>query len=340
MTGITLAAPGQSHVENPARFDWYAATIRDEPRAVLAGLADRMGGEVVNGNPKQGYARGDFIVRDGSKVATVYSGGRNGHPHAFSSSDDTDDFYPVVRELWGGRHYVTRFDSAIDFDGPDSWDTIYGLCRDFAVPPDGVDKKRLSVSQVGDWLRLEAGRTFRIGSPASAVTVNVYEKGKQLKGVALDGGPEISPDLVRLEVRVRPEGNSRFHAATCSPLEAYGYAQWSMELLELVTAAGVDRVHIKARREPDHERAMFWLLSSYGGHIAEEARIIGQGDMDEGFRLLGLALQRRLGLIEDGRDDVTDSSAYMADATAREYAKDSGFTRARPFLDDSAPTPF
>src|SRR4051794_33117212 len=92
------------------RFDWYAATIRDEPRVVLDRLADALGGEVVNGNPKQGYARGDFIRRDGSNVVTVYSGGRNGHPHAFASGDDTDEFVPAVRAMWGPVHHVTRMD--------------------------------------------------------------------------------------------------------------------------------------------------------------------------------------------------------------------------------------
>jgi hypothetical protein len=339
VTGLTLAAPGSSVVENPARFDWYAATIREEPRIVLDRLAHGLGGEVVNGNPKQGYARGDFIVKDGSTVATIYSGGRNGHPHAFSSSDDTDPFVPLVRSIWGGRHHVTRFDSCIDFDGPDSWDTLYAICEKFVLEY-GDDAHRLAVSQHGDWLRLEAGRTFTIGSPKSAVRLNLYEKGKERIGKSLDGGVGISPDLVRFEVRVRPEGDSRLQAATGDPLAGFGYARWSQELLEAVTGAGVDRVHVKARRESDHDRAMFWLLSSYGNHIMEEARILGEGDTDRGFELLGLALQRRLGLLEDGRQDVTDSSPFMSDATAREYAAYSDRTRKRPFLDDSAPTPF
>lgn len=285
-----------------ARFDWYAATIREDPQALLRRLADNLGGEVVNGKPKQGYARGDFIRRDGSTIVTVYSGGRNGHPHAFASGDDADEFVPLVRALYGPTHHVTRMDAAIDFDGPGTWDRLFPIVRDLALglPFPGDPRRRVSevsVSQSGDWLRPVAGRTFYVGSFKSAVLVRLYEKGKQLRGLAVDGGADISEDLVRLEVQVRPEQAARFKAASSAPVDAFGYADWSRELLRRVTAADVPRVHIRERRESDHERAMHWLITQYGEHLATEAEAVGGWDM------LARSLQRRVMLARDERPE-------------------------------------
>lgn len=297
------------------RFDWYAATIREDPGVLLRRFADELGGEVVTGKPKQGYARGDFIRRDGSTVVTVYSGGRNGHPHAFASGDDTGPFVELVRRLDGNgnplfRHHVTRMDVAVDFDGPGTWDRLFPICRDLALGKEapGDPRRRigeLSVSQSGDWLEdpdtgkplRDAGRTFYVGSFKSAVLVRLYEKGKQLRGLALDGGADISEDLVRLEVQVRPDGAARMKAATGDPLHAFGYADWSRELYRRVQGVELERVHIKERRESDHERAMHWLIRQYGEHLAREAEMVG------GWDNLARSLERRVARARDERPE-------------------------------------
>jgi cytochrome c-type biogenesis protein CcmH/NrfG len=61
--------------------------------------------------------------------------------------------------------------------------------------------------------------------------------------------------------------------------------------------ADVDRVHIRERRESDHERAMHWLIRQYGEHLANEADALGGWDM------LGRALQRRVMRARDERPE-------------------------------------
>ena len=293
-----------------ARFDYYAATIRDDPAAVLDAFTANYGGEVISDKGQHGYARRDTIRRAGTNLVTMYSGGRNGHPHAFASGDESEEFVQIVRGLWPATHHVTRMDAAIDYDEPGCWDRLYPVARDLALgaPAPGDPRRRVSevsVSQAGDWLRPVAGRTFYVGSFKSAVLVRLYEKGKQLRGRALDGGADISEDLVRLEVQVRPEGASRTKAASSDPIHAFGYADWSRELLRRVEGQGVERVHIHERRESDHERSMHWLVKQYGDHLAEEAELLG------GWDRLAASLYRRIMARDD--DAATDDDPHGPD---------------------------
>lgn len=253
------------------RFDWYAATIPEEPDALVDMLSAGLGATVATGVARHGYERGYDLKRDGSTVARVLAGGRNGQPHAWASSDDTDAFVRIVRSLWP-THKVSRFDAAEDFDGDGTWNRLYGVCLELA------DDRRLSIDQAGDWHRLEAGRTFYVGGRKSAVFGRLYEKGKQLRGMALDGGKEISTDLCRLEVQVRPEGISRLVAATVEPEGALGFADWTTELGRRVFGLDVERVHIKERRESDDARALAFLVRQYGAHLERLAERVGGWD--------------------------------------------------------------
>lgn len=262
------------------RFDWYAATILDDPASVLLAVSEGLGAEVAPGHAVNGYQEGYDLRRDGSTVARVLYGGNGGWPHAFASSDDTDAFVRVVRERWPDRHRVTRMDASEDFDGAGTWEWLYGICLALA------DERALKIDQAGDWHREIDGRTFYVGGRKSAVFARLYEKGKQLIGRALDGGVGISPHLVRLEVQVRPEGAGRTYAAACEPEQAYGYADWSCELARRVLGLDVERVHIKERRESDDARAIEWLVRQYGEHLVRLAGEVG------GWPALGEELHR------------------------------------------------
>lgn len=299
----------------PARFDWYAATVREDPAVLLRSFADELGGDIVAGTPHNGYATASHIKVKDSNVITVYSGGRNGNPHAFASSDDTDRFVELIRSLddYGNPrfpHHVTRMDTALDFDAPGAWDDLYAICERLAlnVDPDPDDCRRnpreVSVSQAGDWIRPVAGRTFYLGARSSAVTVALYEKGKQLRGLAIDGGADISENLVRLEVRVRPEGASRHRAAVCEPLAAFGYADWSKELLRRVQGAGVERVHIRERRESDLERALYWNVRQYGNHLLALLDELGGDPAALGHDLVNRIARYQGEVSDPGADDV------------------------------------
>ena len=269
------------------RFAWYAATVREDPSAVVATLAERLDAEVLPGRALHGYERGFDLKSRGSVVARVLAGGRNGWPHVWASGDDTDALVPVVRQEWPTLHRVTRMDAAEDFDGPGTWDRLYPMCLQLA------DERKLKIDQAGDWHRREEGRTFYMGGRKSAVFARLYEKGKQLRGRALDPRG-ISTDLVRLEVQVRPEGPARDRAAAGAPQDAYGYADWTQELARRVLGVEVDRVHIKERRESDDERALEWLVRQYGDHLQRLAeREGGWAGVGPRLELIKLRQDRR-----------------------------------------------
>jgi hypothetical protein len=261
------------------RFDWYAATIDQDAERVLATLASEYGASVVPGIARNGYAEGWDLRAEGSTVAHVLTGGSNGAPHAWASSDETDEFVRIVRANWPDRHRVTRMDAAEDFDAPGAWDTLYGLVLGLA------DERALAINQAGDWHRGEAGRTFYAGGTKSAVRARLYEKGLQLRGLDPDHAGDYSPDLVRLELQVRPEGAGRYRAARCEPVEAYGYADWSRVLAERVFGADVERVWVRERRESDDERALGWCVRQYGEHLERLAVRVG------GWARVGVELQ-------------------------------------------------
>lgn len=266
------------------RFDWYSATIADDPAQVLEVLAAGLGAEVRDGIARNGYERGYELRAGGSKVATVLAGGRNGFPHAYASSDDTDRFVEVVRGAWPDSHRVTRFDASEDFDGAGTWDRLYAVMLALA------DERRLKIDQQGDWHRLEDGRTFYLGSRKSAMFARLYEKGKQLRGLGGPGAQDISTDLVRLEIEAKPEGESRYWAARCEPVEAYGLASWSQELAKTVLGVEVERVHIRERRESDDARALRWMVLQYGDHLDRLAAELG-GWANAGIRLRDMRMR-------------------------------------------------
>lgn len=280
-----------------ARFDWYATTILERPARLIEVLASRLGGVMVPSKPHHGYAEAAQI-RSGDRVlATIYHGGAFAWPHAFASSDETDAFVDVVRDVWPNDHNVTRMDAALDFDaGTGTFQTLLDLCTDLAagIRVDGDERKRCSkvgVRNVGDWTFNTGGRTFYLGATSSAVQARLYEKGIEIRQKAEQTGvprDDVSLNLTRLEVQVRPDGPARRRAAHGSAEDAFGYAEWSRELLRRVNGAGVERVHIRERRLSDFERAFRHMCLQYRDHIIHAADLAG------GWTSLGLALEQRI----------------------------------------------
>lgn len=288
-------------VQVGARFDWYACTVNAAVDDLRAVFSRELSGEW---EPREGARHGfhhreEFVLPDGTTGATLLHGGNGGLPHVYASSDACDEFVRIVRAYWPGRHKVSRMDAALDYDdGPGTWTRLLGFVQSIARGErvEGDERKRVSkvrTNQMGDWLHGEHGRTFYLGSFKSAVLVRLYEKGIQLREDAAIRGrdrSDISVNFVRLEVQVRPDGAAKERAATATPFEAFGYAEWSRELLRRVEDADVERVHIRERRESDHERALNWMVKQYEAHLLEEVAALG------GWDRLGEALRARLEL--------------------------------------------
>lgn len=282
-----------------ARFDWYACTVNSSVEKLRDVLCDELGGEAV---PEEGAKHG-FHFRevikgaDGRTLATLLFGGNGDLPHAYASSDATDEFVRVIRHYWPDRHRVSRMDSAIDFDGGDgTWDELYELCGELAdgIRVEGDTRKRvgrITTGQMGNWRHAPFSRTFYLGAMQSAVLMRLYEKGIKVRTDAERHGkqrPDVSDNWVRAEIQVRPDGDSKRLAATASPLDAWGYSAWSRELLRRLVAADVERVIIKEQKDSEHERAMQWMVKQYGGHLLEEVAALGS------WEALGISLRRRM----------------------------------------------
>lgn len=297
------------------RFDYYACTLN----STVERLRDVFSVELVRDwEPREGARHGfqhreEYVLSDGTTALTLLHGGNGGLPHAYASSDHTDDFVRIIRANWDGMHRVSRMDAALDYDsGARTWDRLLAVVQSIALGEkvDGDTRSRVTkvrTNQMGDWLHGEHGRTFYLGSFKSAVLVRLYEKGIQLREDAKLRGrdrTDLSDNLCRLEVQVRPDGAAKERAAKATPLDAFGYAGWSRELLRRVEASDVERVLIRERRESDHERALNWMVQQYEAHLLMEVSEVG------GWDRLGQALRARLELGRRRDEDTWEQEPF------------------------------
>lgn len=275
-----------------ARFDWYAATVAVDAGTLAQCLAVGLEATAEESDKGMNGYTNQVVFRQGSNVvARMLYGGNGGSPHAFASGDSTDRFVEVMRTMFRDEHRVSRCDTSVDFDGPGTWDRLEAFAREFAATHE------LATSVAGDWLTpgSPGGRTLYLGSRKSAVFLRIYEKGKQLQGIARElelDGSHLSDDLVRVELVVRPEKHAKVVAATMEPLAGYGFAKWSKVFCAELFELDVKRVAIKHSRVTDDERAFRFMAHQYGG---VSSRLVDEvyGGSWEAF---GVALGRRLEL--------------------------------------------
>lgn len=247
------------------RFDYYGATIRDTPDAVVSAISEQLGAEVREARGMHSYEKMHELVTSTGVACRVLSGGRNPYPHAFASGEDCDDFVPLVRAQWPDLHSVSRVDAEQDWDGDGAWDALVEQLLTLA------DEKSLRIDQQGDWIRAEAGRTLYLGARTSPTRVRCYEKGIQLRQQVTSGADDISPDWVRLEVQSRPVGTAKWVAAKATPDEVWGYSAWSRELVLRCFGLDVPRVAMHVYREASDVRARYFMLRQYRAVLARLA---------------------------------------------------------------------
>lgn len=267
------------------RFDAYSATIQSDGPSVVATLAERLNAVPLgSGKGLHGYTECIELRTDLGVAGRVLVGGSNSWPHAFVQGEPTGEFVSAVRGAYPDRHWVTRADSAEDFDSPDAWDQLLTQCLEMA------QERGLRVDQQGDWITGEFGRTFYVGSRKSPVFTRLYEKGKQQRSLAATAAAaaSISADWVRLEMQVRPEKQARYEAATASPEDMWGYSPWGKLLAERCFGLDVPRVQMHAWREGDDRRAVEWMVRQYGPALERLQERLGSWEQ------LGIYLGRRI----------------------------------------------
>jgi hypothetical protein len=311
------------------KFDWYQATISENPFVVLDSISKL--GHSVRKNDKVGkmyrYTEGYEVHHNQRGVVAFLACGGNGEgAHAWATSDDAPAFADLLRNEWPDDHLVTRLDTAEDFIQAGAYNNIRKKAKKIA------SNHRLTFQQIVDEVNPEAGRTQYMGSPKSDYRARLYEKGFQLLTVAnlgivsKDGiqmhmgglktvfneatGEYVNPsDWVRLELQVRPsEREARKQASIATPEQAWSFTAWSHDLAREAMDLELGRFYTRTRKISVDEQALRWMCHQYSGMILRLKEDLGD------WPCVGLEIG---GIIQSQLDEKDLNSAKMATAPKR-----------------------
>ena len=260
------------------RFDAYTATSQGFKAAECVGwICELARVETVReGRGFHTFGHRVSCVDDaGDEVGAVQWGGRQGDRVMVEvKGEATPVLVDRIRQADGG-HRCTRVDSCYDMERDGAWDDLLGAVM--AVK----ERYRLYGGPRGDWSFPELGRTQYLGASSSAVRARLYEKGKQ---------PEFRhlarPNLVRLELQVRPQKGAKAEYSLLGPLEVWGASKWTRELAGLVLREELDpHPPGTVRKDSIRERAIRHACRQYGKHLVSLAADCG------GWEVLGLTLR-------------------------------------------------
>ena len=234
------------------KFDWYQASIPEvKPAAVMAALAKSdYYGEWQESRPLKGYDAGaEFNVGGETRFRINFGGQNEQHgPNVLASGGAAPLLAQVIRRHFP-RHRVSRLDSCEDFHHRDA----YPYLRKIALRVAKLQKVqcREIVKPIAE---SDDGRTLYLGGASSAVTMRIYEKGKQLG---------CGTEWVRAELQVRPQKDVKQVVATLSPVEVWGIAKWSHSMGVQIGNTDLQRVDTSIYQPSDHDRAYHFMLGQY-----------------------------------------------------------------------------
>jgi Replication initiation factor len=278
-TGATFSPPPARPAEKP-RFDWMQATVTDDAKLLRDRLADDLGADVSDARGLNGYAASYVLKRRAETLARVLYGGRNGRPHVIATGAATDDVVPVLRAAYPDSHFVTRMDSASDFDLEGGYDQVLPalLAR--------AEKSRMQSQQIESVKGGYRSRTLYLGAPASRVRVRMYEKGMMERQNGDQGAPE---GWFRIEAQIRPDGReARAEAASLGAAAAWGSSPMLRGIANEILGLNVDPVKVQQKRKPDYERALHFMMKQYGATL--ETAVFNEGSWAAVGRLLGIVV--------------------------------------------------
>ena len=253
------------------RFDWYQATIPENPVVLVETLKHALApdGDIVEGRGRHNYHQ-SFRVRNarGERVAEVLAGGSNGDPNATASGIFTQGFVDVVRGSWP-EHRVTRFDAAEDMAQQGALEALEATCRELAKDL-GIKGRAVVPDDPSE------GRTYYLGAPSSDTRVRLYDKSAEARAkLPPERHGEIPDHWARLEVQVRPRKEWKMFAARATPEQAWGFAGWTHELAKRALSLHIERITMQSGRETDDERAFRFMVLQYGPLLQRICRDLG-----------------------------------------------------------------
>ena len=297
------------------RFDYYSATIEDDPITVMKTLS-KLGDQTLTRRCDRlakayRYETGWEVIHPETGTACKIFAAQGQRPFAFASSDATDSFADAIREEWPSRHLVTRMDPCQDFYDEKARAKIRRLMWSVAR------ERNMSYQVIRSPLDKTKGQTTYLGSPTSDYRMRLYDKGwERFSSVqarlgranvdpeavtfAAHDGTLIRPgDWIRAELQARPQGEeARRAAAVATPEQAWGFTDWTHELARRAFSLDLERAYIRLRKLSKDDEALRWMVRQYRGPLQRLAEQLG------GWDCVGLTLSE----ICKGLDDEKKGS--------------------------------
>lgn len=266
------------------RFDAYTATTRAAKHPELINMCLQAGDKLRQGKGHHGFAeRLSFTDYTGTEAGSISWGGTHRDLVMIEAKGErTPEIVDRLRSAY--EHRCTRVDSCYDVDEPGAFEMLLKPCIQ-------VKKAfKLKGSKAGDWEDFpEDGRTLYVGANSSPVKARLYEKGLQ---------PQLRhanrPNLVRLELQVRPAKDAKDSYSKVDSLAVWGASAWTRELAALVLAAELaplppGTIHKLSERD----KALHFMCKQYGGHLMGLRNELGSWE-DVGLQLAEMIRKERL----------------------------------------------
>lgn len=234
------------------RFDWYQASIPNvAPQVVMEAISKGdYYGDWEQIRPMKNYdAAAAFVVGNETRFKINFGGQNEEHgPNIVGSGACAQVLADVVREHFP-VHRVSRLDSCEDYYHADAYDYLRKLALKIGK------EHRVQCREIVKPLKdSDDGRTLYLGSQTSAVSMRIYEKGKQL---------QTDSEWVRAELQVRPQKEQKAMMAMLDATEVWGLAKWSHEMGVQLGKRDLKRVDAQVYQQSDHERAYRFMLKQY-----------------------------------------------------------------------------
>jgi len=234
------------------RFDWYQASIPNVPHDVVMSAISKVDyyGDWEQIRPMKNYdSAAAFVVGNETRFKINFGGQNEEHgPNVVGSGASAQVLADVVRENFP-VHRVSRLDSCADYYHLDAYDYLRKIA--LAIGKQHRVQCREIVKPLKD---SDDGRTLYLGSQTSAVSMRIYEKGKQL---------QTDSEWVRAELQIRPQKEQKSMMASLDATQVWGLAKWSHEMGVQLGKRDLQRVDANVYQPSDHERAYRFMLKQY-----------------------------------------------------------------------------
>lgn len=207
-------------------------------------------GDWEQSRPLRNYdSAASFVVGDQTRFKINFGGQNAEHgPNVIGSGPSADILANLIREHFPA-HRVSRLDSCEDYYHPDAYDYLRRVALKIAK------EQRVQCREiVKPLVDSDDGRTLYLGSQTSAVSMRIYEKGKQLGNAS---------EWVRAELQVRPQKETKALIAYLNPTDVWGLSKWSHAMGLQLGKKGLQRVDAQIYQPSDHDRAYRFMLKQY-----------------------------------------------------------------------------